>query len=78
MVIGMQHKKRTMVPVAKPLLTADELGAATGLTMGQLYRWASEGRFPVQFIFKIGRRTYFKRGLIDWLAGGDGTGPTSE
>jgi predicted DNA-binding transcriptional regulator AlpA len=63
--------------IAKPLLTAEELALGTRLGTGRIYRWAAEGRFPAEFLFKVGRRTYFKRGLIEWLAGRNGTGPNT-
>jgi predicted DNA-binding transcriptional regulator AlpA len=59
--------------VQKPLLTADELSAETGLATPQIYRW-TEGVFPSEFILKVGRRRYYRRALINWLAGElDGT-----
>lgn len=59
----------------KPLLTAEELSAETGLSQPIIYRWTSEGRFPTEFIFKVGRRIYYRRAVIDWLAGLDATQP---
>ncbi len=59
----------------KPLLTAADLKAATGLTKGQVYRWTAEGRFPVEFIFKVGRRLYYRAAILAWLAGLDRVRP---
>jgi predicted DNA-binding transcriptional regulator AlpA len=55
--------------VWKPLLTADELSAEAGLAVSLLYRWVAEGHFPTELIFRVGRRIYFKRALVAWLAG---------
>lgn len=60
---------------AKPLLTAAELSAATELTLPQVYSWAAQGRFPAEFLFRVGRKVFFKRGLLDWLAGRNGAEP---
>lgn len=54
---------------SKPLLRASELSVATGLTPAQIYRWTSEGRFPAEFLFRVGRKVFFKRALIGWLSG---------
>lgn len=55
--------------IEKPLLTAAEVRAATGLAAAKLYRWTAEGVFPAHLVLKIGRRIYYRRGLIAWLGG---------
>jgi predicted DNA-binding transcriptional regulator AlpA len=65
------------VQTAKPLLTAAELSAATELTPAQVYRWAAEGRFPTEYVFRVGRRVYYRRALLDWLAGRNGQHPSA-
>ncbi len=62
---------------ALPLLRAPELAKACGLSTRVIYSWVSQQVIPPDLIIRAGRAVYFRRAVLDWLAGNGAAPPSS-